>query len=68
MTLKEAREARGLSQSKLVALTNGAISIPTISQIETGQASPREATRIVLAHALGLRPEDIEWPQSQRTK
>jgi DNA-binding XRE family transcriptional regulator len=68
MTLKEARDAQGLSQGRLAALTGGAVSVQTISQIENGAAIPRGTTRIVLAQALKQRVEDIAWPEQPQPR
>ncbi len=60
LTMKKLREERGLSQAALSALTG--IAIPTISRLENGHRRPANLTRRAIAHALGVRPEDIEWP------
>ena len=54
--LKQIREAKGLSQCQLAALTG--IDQPNISAYENGQRM-REDTVIRFAEALGCRPGEI---------
>ena len=55
--LKEARAAKGLSQSQLADLVG--VSRNTISSIETGQFNPTAKLALVLCVALDKKFEDI---------
>lgn len=56
-SLKEARTAKGLSQSQLADMVG--VSRNTISSIETGQFSPTAKLALVLCIALDKKFEDI---------
>lgn len=55
--LKEARTARGLSQSALAELVG--VSRNTISSIETGQFSPTAKLALILCIALDQKFEEL---------
>ncbi len=55
--LKEARTARGLSQSALAELVG--VSRNTISSIETGQFSPTAKLALILCIALDRKFEEL---------
>ena len=55
--LKEARAAKGLSQSQLADLVG--VSRNTISSIETGQFNPTAKLALVLCVALDKKFEDV---------
>lgn len=55
--MKEARTARGLSQSVLAELVG--VSRDTISSIETGQFSPTAKLALILCIALDQKFEDL---------
>ncbi|MGA2938699.1 MAG: helix-turn-helix transcriptional regulator [Syntrophobacteraceae bacterium] len=61
MTLLEARFQRRLTQLDLRLKTG--IHQSRISMIENGYVAPRDDERHRLAKALGLRPEQIAWPE-----
>lgn len=50
--VRDRRDALGLSQDELVALTQGSLSQPSLSQIETGTRAPTDRVKGVLAAAL----------------
>ena len=54
--LKQARETKGLSRSKLVELTG--IPLPCLSKYETGKSLPNTLNLIILAESLGV---SLEW-------
>ena len=55
--LKEARQAKGLSQAALAEM--GGVSRNTISSIETGQFSPTAKLALILCIALDKKFEDL---------
>lgn len=55
--LKEARQAKGLSQAALAEMVG--ISRNTISSIETGQFSPTAKLALILCIALDKKFEDL---------
>lgn len=63
MKLREARFFTKVSQWELQRRTG--VFQSRISVIENGYVAPREEEKIKLAKALGLKPEQIEWPQPQ---
>ena len=62
LNLKKARSILGVSQWEL-EMRSG-VHQSRISLFENGLKSPREMERVKLAAALGLRPNDIEWPNN----
>lgn len=54
--LKQARETKGLLQSKLVELTG--ISQTCLSKYETGKSLPNTLNLIILAESLGV---SLDW-------
>ena len=58
-SLRDLREAKGLSQDDLVKLSG--VSKGTIVDFELGRRRPRPSTRRRLANALGVRPEDLSF-------
>ena len=62
ISLKTARSILGVSQWEL-EMRSG-VHQSRISLFENGLKSPKETERIKLAAALGLRPNDIEWPNN----
>jgi transcriptional regulator with XRE-family HTH domain len=55
--LREAREARGLSQRELAV--RAGLSRVTVNRLEMGRLTPRRGTLARLAEALGLSPSDL---------
>ena len=55
--LKEARQAKGLSQAALAEMVG--VSRNTISSIETGQFSPTAKLALILCIALEKKSEDL---------
>ena len=55
--LKEARQAKGLSQAALAEMVG--VSRNTISSIETGQISPTAKLALILCIALDKKFEDL---------
>ena len=55
--IQQLREAKGLTQEELAAQTG--ISIKHISVLERGVKTPRLATFITIAEALGVTPNDL---------
>lgn len=55
--LKEARQAKGLSQAALAEMVS--VSRNTISSIETGQFSPTAKLALILCIALDKKFEDL---------
>ena len=55
--LKEARQAKGLSQAALAEMVG--VSRNTISSIETGQFSPTATLALILCIALDKKFEDL---------
>lgn len=55
--LKEARQAKGLSQAALAEMVG--VSRNTISSIETGQFSPTAKVALILCIALDKKFEDL---------
>jgi transcriptional regulator with XRE-family HTH domain len=64
-TMRALREHKGWSQTTL-ARTVG-VSQTTIWYIERGERRPGPATRQKIAEALGVAPDGIAWPVSERT-
>jgi len=62
-TVQECRRRRYLSQRELAQAAG--ISPSAVAQIETGHHSPHPRTRRKIAEALGISPDDIEWPEPQ---
>ncbi len=62
MTLEEARFHRRLTQLDLRLRTG--IHQSKISLIENGYACPRQDEKERIAKALGVKVDQIEWPQS----
>jgi transcriptional regulator with XRE-family HTH domain len=60
MDLREARFHKGFTQFDLRLKT--AISQTKLSLIERGYVRPSKDDRARLVKALGLTPQDIEWP------
>lgn len=62
ITLKQAREFRGLSQGELSRLAD--VDRSTITRIEAGtrHCAVSYDTAYALCHALGMRITDIYWP------
>ncbi len=60
MTLREARQEKGLSQEALAAITG--LTQVTVSLIETGKVAPQAATRRRIEKALGVR---VNWLQTK---
>jgi transcriptional regulator with XRE-family HTH domain len=60
--IRRLREAKGLSQTKLAALADMAVS--GVSQIENGHRNPNSATLIKLARALEVEVSDL-FPKGQ---
>jgi transcriptional regulator with XRE-family HTH domain len=58
--LKEIRLKKFLSQPELSKMTKMAVS--TINRIEQGKQMPQLRTIRKLANALGVQPEEIEFP------
>ena len=61
MTLKEARFKKGMTQYELWRLTG--ITAPRISLAERGFVFLKKREREVIACALGVPTEQIEWPE-----
>lgn len=55
--IREIREERGLSQTRLACLAG--IAASNLSNIETGKRSPWPKVRADLARALGVTEEDL---------
>lgn len=62
-TLAELREQRALSLSELAELSG--VPPATIHGVERGHV-PHPRTRRLLAKALGLAPNEIDWPTRQK--
>lgn len=59
-TLRELRVARLLTQEQLGSLAE--VSSSTIQNAEAGKATPRPAIVRRIARALGVTPQEIEFP------
>lgn len=66
MLLREARERAGLSR-ELLARRAG-VSSRQIYDIEHALCSPRRATRAVLAVAVGVPRDQLDWPEQARRR
>lgn len=66
--VQDIREANGWTQEQLAARTHGIITLATISRIEREVVSPNPATRKVLADALGVGMDAVDWPGPKRDK
>jgi transcriptional regulator with XRE-family HTH domain len=64
-TLHDVRMAQDLTLRELEARSE--VDASTISRIENGQLSGKPLTRRLLAEALGVRVEDIAWPDRAQT-
>lgn len=62
LTLREAREAKVLSQGELAK--SAGVAKSTVIDIEAGRATPHPRTRRKLAEALGLPALEIAWPNA----
>lgn len=62
LTLREAREAKFLSQRELAE--QAGVSRTAIANIELGQSRPYGRTARKIAEALGLEPAAIDWPKT----
>lgn len=67
-TLQEMRERANLSRNQLAARTGGVVDVTTIYRIEEGKAVPRLTTQKVIADALGVSVDAIEWPKKGEDK
>lgn len=63
-TVRELREARGLTQKQLAP--RAGIPQSHLSRIEIGMHAPREATRTRLADALGVSTDDVCWERENK--
>lgn len=61
--LQELRKHADLSRAQLAARTGGAVDTSTIYRIEHGERVPNLSTRTLLANALGVAVDAIEWPR-----
>lgn len=65
MTLREWRDKLGLTQQQLADRSH--LSVPSISNIETGKFSPTKSSRVLLcmalskAHKAKVKVEDVQW-------
>lgn len=64
-TLQVLRESRGWTRNQLAAATGGVVDVSTIYRIEEKGVEPKTITRKVLADALGVTVDAIEWPKRQ---
>ena len=65
-TMKELREQKGLTQTDIVMRTG--LNVATVSRIENGRYKPTRRTKMAIAQALGVQPEEIEWPTVNRVR
>ena len=66
INLKKARSIIGVSQWELERRSG--VHQSRISLFENGLKSPKEIEKVKLTAALGLGPNDIEWPNNGGTK
>lgn len=66
MLLRDARERARLSREDLAR--RAGVSARQIYDIEHALCSPRRATRAVLAVAVGLSRDQIDWPEQAQRK
>ena len=62
LTLHQARYLRALTQQELAE--RAGLNAVHVSRIESGAVAPQPATRRALAQALGVAPDQIDWPGS----
>jgi len=60
VTLREARDRAGLTRDDLAR--RAGVSTRAVYDIEHGIAIPRRSTRMVLAVAVGVHRDQIDWP------
>ncbi len=54
MGLRELRKKRGLTLEAVSVLSGNTVDVATVSRIERGLVTPRAATTVALARALGV--------------
>lgn len=66
--IRSARELRGLTQRQVIEKAGGALSAPSLSQIESGKLRPSQATVALLAETLEVPPAffSVQWPDGDR--
>ena len=64
MTLRQARQAKGLTTTQLAALVG--VSEGSIRAYERGVRFPNHSRAILIERVLGADPGEIEWPPDPR--
>ena len=65
-TVKQWREARGLTQLQLAYQTGASLS--TIASLESGRYVPRITLAQAVVQALGVSLDAVEWPTKDTSK